>query len=156
MKIHEYTGTQFLQEVIFKHNGFMFQLPNSKFDGKKFVFLIKPMENAKPESFSMSYYAADAIFQHSQPGKGDECHLPNLHFALEITTSGSRRPMILPILWCGNPTHNRAMNFWEWGYMRTSPTRPDDVIVGNETYVTRINRDMSKDETYRLICIPIT
>ena len=152
--IHEYTGTQFLQEIIFKHNAFMFQLPKTSFAGKQLVFLLKPIENAKPESFAMSYYAADSIFHYSQPGKEGECQLPNLHFALGIK---GLKPVIFPILWCGNPTRSREMNFWEWGYMQSSSTRPDDVIVGNNTYVARRSyKDMSKDATYRLICIPIT
>ena len=154
--IHEYTGTQFLQEVIFKHKTFVFQLPTGKFAEKQFVFLIKPVENTKPRSFAMSYYAADSIFNYSKPGKEDKYQLPNLHFALELSKSRLRLGL-MPIMWCGNPTHNRTMNYWEWGYMRSCPTRPDDVIVGNNTYVPRSScQDMSKDATYRLICIPIT
>ena len=153
--IHEYTGNQFLPEIIFKDNAFMFRLLNGEHPGKQLVFLSKSMRNHNPKSFSMSYYAADTFLNHSQPGMIENCPLPNLHFALQTNLINDKPFKIFPISWCGYPTHNKEMNYWEWGYMRSSPTRPGDMLPENEFIWGHFVR-VSSNSDYRLVCFQIT
>ena len=150
--VHEYAGTQFLQEVLFKDHTFLFHLPNGAFAGKPFILMLKSMESLNPESFFMSFYAADDIITRSEHGKEDSFRLPNLHFALEITFAG-KVPTIYPISWCGYPIRNKKMTYWEWGYLRSSPTRPDDMLPGNEGHRPWLNCNKG---IYRLICFHVT
>ena len=153
--IHEYTGTQFLQEFVFKDKTIVFELPNSEFAGKTFIFLLKPMRDSNPQSFSMSFYPADVILNQSESGKEDDRRLPNLHFVLEYDKP-EFLTQILPISWCGYPTHNKEMNYWEWGYFRSSDTRPDDMIVGSDCFIPWSTRKIVSDQaTYRLVCFRI-
>ena len=113
------------------------------------------MKDSNPRSFLMRFYAADFILNHSDPGKEDYRRPPNLHFVLEYGKPGSFT-QIFPISWCGYPTHNKEMNYWEWGYFRSSDTRPDDIITGGDCSIPWSTfRNVSVQATYRLVCFRV-
>ena len=155
-QISEYCGNEFLKEVIFKDNAFVFQLPNSasKYGAKQFVLSITAMKDDNPDSFSMKLLAVEDPFLdgHQQ--------LPKLHLALSISKSAKNSATaIFPLSWCGKPTCNKDRTFWEWGYIKSQEIVPDDILVGSDGHIPwRAIQNISQQAncTFRLICYQIT
>ena len=150
--IHEYYGTRFLQEIIFKDNCFVFQLPSENYFVKQLIFFINAMKDDDPDTFCMRQFAADTILEHQS--LEDHEQLPNLHFALLI--DGRITSTIYPLSWCGNPTRDKEKTFWEWGYMRSQDTKPVNMLLGEDgTVPWKVTKNVSQQFTYRIVCYQI-
>ena len=151
--IHEYFGTEFLQEIIFKDHAFVFKIPNNSryYAGKQFVLSINAMKDNNPDSFCVKLLAVDTSREH--PCLYDNQDPPKIHLALSIETLTKRS--IFPVSWCGKPAHNDDKTYWEWGYIRNQETVPADTLLRKHSqglFIWNKFKDVSLESTYKIIC----
>ena len=150
--IHEYFGTEFLQEIIFKDHAFVFKIPNSgRYAGKQFVLSINAMKDNNPDSFCVKLLAVDTSREHSC--LYDNQDHPKIHLALSIKTPAKKS--IFPLSWCGKPAINDDKTYWEWGYIRSQKIVPDEMLLRNQSQgFLKWNhfKDVSREDTYKIIC----
>ena len=126
--ICEFLSSEFAQKFFKEDQDIRFKVLDPEYSKQMFLFSTNALKGKDPETLSMRWNRVEAdSTEHSTTDT-----VPRLHFVLEKELAGNIS--LLPISWCGMPSFDETMKFWNWGYIRFHSEKIEEdgyAIVGS-------------------------
>ena len=124
--ICEFLSSEFARKFFKEDQDIRFKVLDPEYSKQMFLFSTNALKGKDPETLSMRW---NRVEPNSTEQSTTE-NAPRLHFALEREWDGNFS--LLPISWCGMPSFDETMKFWNWGYITFYPS---SIKVGDHVIV---------------------